>query len=542
MEYDERGFVSATSWFDGESRPVLKTSGIHRIEQANDAFGQPFEERFFDAENKRITSLDGGYHLRKNEYDKFGNLRVQTYFGVDDKPVADRTNGAHRMVVSFDRFRHPSQIEYFDAAPQPQAINNTQGFHRIEAKYDEYGSERERRWYDKDGRPCSGPDGVHRVSYEHDGRGLVTRRVRFDANSQPAAGKDGIHEELLDYNDKRQQTKWQIFGLNGKPAEDNQGNHLIRSEFDEKGRETKFTRLRADGSPNLDRELRIATTTSVYDREGKPMEMAYYDQDGGLRIGRFGVAKLSNVTEPDGRIVVVCYGTDGKPMFNPLVGFAIKKIDPRQRDGTRESYHGPDGALITGPEGYAEERRRWGDDGTLLSVALFGPNGAAVVGLGGYHRMEHRPGAISGTTKYFDPENREIPSFGPGTFVSVIYISQIPDIRQPAAKAGLQAGDIPWRYGNWSFPEVWDAERSKGTEPGAIRGAVQQAWFAERDRRSAEHVAMTVIRNGKPVTVTMPPRPAKTIGPELKGRAIPIAMFEEWKAAEAKQGSGSATP
>lgn len=114
MEYDERGFVSATGWFDGEDRPVhLKTSGIHRIEQANDAFGQPFEERFFDAENKRIISLDGGYHLRKNEYDKVGNLTAQTYFGVDDKPVADRTNGAHRLadssptVEAFGRFQGP---------------------------------------------------------------------------------------------------------------------------------------------------------------------------------------------------------------------------------------------------------------------------------------------------------------------------------------------------------------------------------------------------------------------------------------------------
>lgn len=186
---------------------------------------------------------------------------------------------------------------------------------------------------------------------------------------------------------------------------------------------------------------------------------------------------------------MVYYGTDGKPMFDPLVGYAIAKRDPRKRGDTTESYHGPDGALITGPEGYAEMRSRWGDDGIQLSEAFFGPDGAPVAGPGGYHRMEHTPG---NEPKYFDAQHRELRSLSLDAFIRIIFIIDITDVKQPAAKAGLQAGDILWRYGNWSFPEAWDVERSKGTEPGAILRAVQQAWFAERDRLSAEHVPMTV--------------------------------------------------
>ncbi|MGH8472629.1 MAG: hypothetical protein ACREVJ_09300, partial [Gammaproteobacteria bacterium] len=171
-----------------------------------------------------------------------------------------------------------------------------------------------------------------------------------------------------------------------------------------------------------------------------------------------------------------------------------------------------------------------------------GPDGTPVAGPSGYHRMEHTPGVASGTTNYFDAQNREIPSFRPDAFIPIIYVVEITGIKQPAARAGLQAGDIVWKYGNWSYAEALEAARSKGTEPGAMLGAVQQAWLAERDRLSAEPAPMTVLRNDKPVTVTMPPLPEKTIGMQFEDRTVPIDTFEDWKAAEARQGTGSATP
>ena len=534
VEYDKRGFVSAIISLDGQNNPVNETStGAHRWERVNDAFGQPIEERFFDTERKAVAILDGGYHLRKNEYDKAGNLTVQTYFDAGNNPVADLTVSAHRVVKSFDRFRHPMRRQYFDEAGQP--INNKQGFHLVESKYDDYGSELGRRWYDKDGHPSNGPDGVHYINYTYDSRGLLARVARYDddAGNQPVADNDGIHETLCSYNDKRQQTRWQVFGLNRKPAEDEEGDHLVLKEFDERGRATKITRLRADGSPNWDRELGIATRIQMFDSENRWIEQAYYDAEDHLVTGPHGFAKGSNVYHSDSRVEYHLFGPDGNPALNPLAGYAIKKTDPRNRGDTTETYHGPDGALITGPEGYAEVHRRWSNEGVLLSVAWFGPDGAPVAGPAGYHRAERGTGA-SEVIKYFDTQNRELPSLGPDAVVSIIYINEISDIKQPAAKAGLHVGDIPWRYGNWVFPDVLAAERSKGTEPDAIPAAVAQALFAERDRLSMEPAPMTVIRDRKPVTITMPPLPAKAFGMRLVDRAVPVATFEEWKAVAAE--------
>jgi hypothetical protein len=117
-------------------------------------------------------------------------------------------------------------------------------------------------------------------------------------------------------------------------------------------------------------------------------------------------------------------------------------------------------------------------------------------------------------------------------------MAEITDIKQPAAKAGIQAGDILWRYGNWSFPEALAAERAKGTEPDALLRAVDQMFLAERDRLSGGPAAMTVIRNGKPVEIKVPPLSEKSLGVRVVDRAVPVATFEAWKASGAGRQAG----
>jgi hypothetical protein len=530
LEYDKHGFVSATSFFNGAGKAVnTKSTGVHRLERVNDAFGQPIKERFFDRGGKPVAIQNGDYHLRVNEYDKAGNQVVQSYFDAVGNPVADTTDGAQRVVESFDRFGNSVLTQYFDAVGQP--VNNVQGFQRMEANYDYYGAKLGTHWYDKNGRPCNGPEGVHYISYIYDRRGLLTASLRFDANNQPVVDVNGIHESLYSYNDKRQRIKWQNFGLNHKPANDSDGDHLVLRDFDERGRETRVTRLRADGSPNLDRELGIATRIQVFDSENRWIEQAYYDNENHLVMGPDGFAKGSVIYNADGRVELRQYGPDGKPAFNPLVGFAIKKMDSRKRGNTTDSYHDPNGALITGPEGFAETRRQWGDDGTLLAAAWFGPDGSPVAGPSGYHRLVHTPGTPKNATRYYDAENQELRSLGPDTFVSIIFVAEVTGKNQPADKAGVHAGDILWRYGNWWFTKALAAERSKGTKPEAIPGTVAEAFFAERKRLSAESAAMMIIRDGRPIEMTVAPLLEKSLGVRLKDRAVPVATFEKWKTA-----------
>lgn len=227
------------------------------------------------------------------------------------------------------------------------------------------------------------------------------------------------------------------------------------------------------------------------------------------------------VSEPDGRVALVEHDHNGKPYFNPLYGYAIKKIDPRTHGDTVDSYHGSSGELINGPEGYAEKRRHWGENNNLLSEAYFGPDGAPVISLSGYYRAE-RASIDSDAVNYYDTQNNEIDL---NAVVPIILIYEIIDAEQPAAKSGLQAGDILWRYGNWFFPEQLKVERSNGTKPDALFGAVRQKFYAERDQLSNDVTQVAVIRHGKLMTIKVPPLPEKKLGMKLGQGAISVAKF-----------------
>lgn len=527
IEYDKRGFGSAFSSFDGNNKPTNHlTTGAHRQQRINNDFGQAFEERFFDTGGNAINILDGGYHLRKNRYDRAGNLVEQSYFGVHDETVTDRASRAHRVIWQFDRFRNPILTGYFDESGQP--INNSQGFHRTVYTYNTYGNPLETRWYDKDDGACDGPDGMHNIRYEYDNRGLLTRILRYDPNNQPATDNKGIHKTLNEYNDKRQQTRYQVFGLHDEPVEDMEWDHLVLNEFDQRGRETKVTRLRANGSPNWNRELGIATRTQRWNRENQWIEQAYFNERNRLIIGPFGYARGTREFASDGSSTDILYGTDNTPQFNALMGWAIRKSDSQ---GNTSSYHDPEGALTTGPDGYAEVRRDLNEKRELVSQAFYGPDGTPVAGPEGYHRAEITADSI----RYFDARGDDITSISPEAFISVIYIAeipsvgQIPAVQQPAAKVGLHAGDILWQYGNWSFSEELKAERVRGTVPDKVTKAIAQAFIAEIKRISTESVQMTVIRNGEVVEIIVPPQANKLLGISMKERTIPLATFNFWK-------------
>lgn len=510
IEYDQRGFVAQISYFDQNLKPVnLRSFGWSHWARVNNAFGQPLEERFFDQDNQPVTTLDGGYHLRRNAYDPAGNCIAQTHFDVDDQPVADKTNGAHRVATEFDRFRNPVMVEYFAAGDM--RINTNQGVHRQQSTYDDYGGLTDSSWYDKDNRPANGPDGVHHVAYAYDQRGMITRMERYDAKGQPAVGKDGMHKVVYDHNDKGQEIKWQAFALDDKPAEDSEGNHLAINEFDPCGREIRSTRLRADNSPNWDRQLGIATRKQVWDRENRWIEQAYYDAEEHLVMGPFGAARQIAVYQADGREEIHRhFGANGQLVYNPLVG-------------------------------YAELRLRRGDNHTLLSVTFWGSDGSPINGPHGYHRAQQAEGS-SEDKRYFDAQNHEWPALSPEAAVPIIYITEITDIKQPAAKAGLHAGDVLWQYGDWSFAGALEAERAQGNTTDPVLQVWQAFWdevaywFWREDPEGSVTVPVIVIRDGQPVRLTLSPLPQDfdRTGLRCDQRMVPSALFEAWKAAAAK--------
>jgi hypothetical protein len=519
-EYDHNDFLCAVSSLDIKKALVQSSHGFVRTEWVNDTFGRKIEERYFSSGHKPASNSDG-YHCKRYVYDRAGNTIKEAWFDVHNRPVSHRSHGVPCIIRTYDVFRHCLTEQLCDPSGRP--INGPQQFSLTSYRYSDLGSLRATQWFDNKENPCNGPTGIHRIRYQYGAdQTLKTKEERFDVNRNPAVGRDGIHEIRYEYNDKRQQTKYQCFGLNGKPVEDKDGDHLVVSQFDEKGRQTGYGKFRADGSANLDRLLGVASWTKVYNNNNQWTEHAYYDANRHLVIGLHGYAKGSIDYSPDGGVTLYSHGMDGKLNFNTIYGCAIK-----QDTSLKLAYYGPDRILINGPYGFAEQRLQKDKQGNLLSAAWFGADGKPVVGVLGFHRIDQTPDGR--TKRYFDTENRPVTAADKYPLAPIMFIEQILDVKQPAYKIGLCTGDVIWKYGRWSYPSVLNAARTAGIQEDKIQGVAFQLFRNEISRNCRELVSMTVLRNGQPIEIRIPPLPAKALGIARGYRMIPAAQFEQWE-------------
>ncbi|MGB7510621.1 MAG: hypothetical protein WBP54_04940 [Pelodictyon phaeoclathratiforme] len=536
-EYDHNGYLCAESALDIKGILILNQQGYGRTEWVNDELGRHLEERYFAANRKPVVSAEG-YHCVKRAYDRAGNITEERWIGADGKtPVSSSAYGVPCVKRKFNIFGHQLAEWLCDASGNP--INGPQQYSQSRSWFDESGNLIGTRWLDKDGKDCNGPNGVHLVRMRYGSESAsesLTDKMkkitesRYDIHHQPVVGNDGIHKIFIENNNKRQQTKYQCFGLNRKPVEDKNGDHLVESQYDEKGRQISYRSVRADGSPNFDRELGVAGWKMVFNKNNQWTEQAFYDADKKPVFGTYGCVKGVMKYDSDGGTAIYSYGKDNKLNFNALYGYAIRYIGPN-----KTVYYGVDKKLITGPYGFAEKRITKDKNGNALSESFFGPDGKPVIGPSGYHRV-----AIAKDGKtffYFDTSNRQITDSKNYPLRPVMFIEEILDIKQPAYSIGLHAGDVVWNYGTWSYTAALLSEMKKGTANKKITDAVFQSFLAERDRCLGEQVSMTVLRNGRPVTIKVAPLPNKTLGFKRSFRLIPLEQFREWQNITSKQAS-----
>ncbi|MGY6276133.1 nSTAND1 domain-containing NTPase [Methylomonas sp. MgM2] len=528
LNRDERGNVTESTFLDTDGKPVLHNDGYYKQLSSFDERDQEIEKAFFDAKNAAVLLKDG-YHRQTLRYDDRGNVIETAYFGLDGKPV-NITSGYHKASSQYDDAGNLIEQAYFSTNGNP--AKHSDGYATVRKYYQDAGRTVEEHYLDALGKPTNTYNGCFIGRGHRDIKGRYVEGACFDAEGQPMRSNGGFAKFTKTYDNLGNETETAYFGENGELVLGKEGYAILRQAFDKHSRVIEQSYYGEDGEPLL-QPLGYARFKKTYDNLGNETETAYYDAKDQLVIGPYGFAKAKNVYHADGRIENIQIGPDGKAIFNPLVGYAIRKMNSRQTGDTINSYHGPDGELIMGPEGYAEGRVHWGEDSNPLSLAWFGPESVPIVGPIGCHRIERIPNAESDTPKCFDVQNREMAEREPP--ISVIFIAEITDINQPAAKAGLQAGDVLWKYGNWTFLKALADELASGTEPDATIKSVVNAFLAERDRVGSQSMPMTVIRYGQPTTLTIPPLPEKSFGMQLKDLAVPISTFEKWKAATAKK-------
>ena len=537
FQYDDRGFQQEEAYFDDKDQPATAiNTEVHRVITVRDSRHLPVEIRLLDTTPNPVLSSEG-YHLARHVFDKQGRIIEVSWFSSDDEPCENSSYGAHKVINRYDSFGNLTLLEYYGTYDNRSI--GVFGFHQARYEYDEFGNKEHERYFDRNQDPVIGGENTntcHHIVWQYDERGNAIAEEYFGVHDEPVEKAKGIHRFVMEYNKKNQEISRQYFGIGDTPAGDDSGVHLYRKVFNSQGQLIEETRLGMSGEGMYDPELGIATYRTKFDDEGRLIEGSYFDTSNHLAIGPYGNAKTVVVYKENERSETINFGTDDKRMFNPLYGHVSVRRDPRTRSTVIDtSYHGLDGILMFGPEGYAVQESTYDDKDRYIMRRWLGPDKEPVPGPQCYHRIDVQYTKSGTTEKTLDVLGKEISPQELARFPRVIQVSlevttDTPlGVKSPAAKAGMQTGDILWRYGDWSFPEAVAAEREKGTAEKNLLMEVFQAMTSERDKRSGEEVRVWVIRHGEPVRLTMPPLPEKLFGAGIQDQTVPPEVYETWR-------------
>jgi len=534
--YDESGFVQEQASFNEKNEPISALDGgvVHRVVTGRDSQHLPVEERAYDSANEPVAVE--GVHLLRRVFNKQGKVVEVSWFGRKDEPCEHSSSGVHKEIRQYDNFGNETLMEFYDI--HGNRTVDSSGAHQKRYEYDIYGNKVHARFYNSKEEPvAAGPNAVHYTTWLYDVHGNTIAEEYFGIHGEPVENARGIHRIAMAYNEKNLEIRKQYFGINNRPASDDAGVHLSTKVFNPHGFLIEETRLGSKGEAMYDNELGIATRRYIFDEKGRNVEDSFFDTNDHLAISRYGYAKhicsyTGNIHERTN------IGPDGKPMFNPISGYVSGRFDDSQH-GTviSASAHGQDGALRLGGGNFAAQERTFDDKGRIIVIRYLGSVREPVPGPG-YYRIEIQYGPDGkAENKMFDVSGKEITAEELSSFPQVVWVSlEVTEdnpygAKSPAAKAGMQTGDILWRYGDWSFPAAIAVEREKGTAEDKLLGEACGAMFSERDKKSSEDVPVWVIRHGKPISLIMPPLPEKKMGTFLEYRPVPPDVFEAWRMA-----------
>jgi len=373
---------------------------------------------------------------------------------------------------------------------------------------------------------------------------------RFNASSHRIEKKEARHEYIYDHMERviyeiaRNRYKKMLWGFAYAPdvvatdCIDKQSLSKILWEFvlrpfvaSQLPNTRKGTYLGPDGYPLPQSQSKAEYVELHYDEQGFENELRFTDRQGNPTPASNGAYGQRKVYDSEGREVRRTYIDRANKPFHIKDGYAgwRSRYDDRGNE-IEVAFFDEAGKPIRIKDGYAGWRSRYDDRGNEIEVAYFDESGKPIRikdGYAGWHsRYDDRGNEIERT--YFDETGK---SLGADAFYMVYRVQSLVSILQPAVKAGIQAGDIFWKYGTWSFPKAWEAERVGKSNLNKIYNAVWKEFLAERNRLSDRPVTMTVIRHGRPVELIVPVLPKKMLGARIVPRIVPITTFEAWKAA-----------
>jgi hypothetical protein len=424
-DYDHLGNETQRRYFDLDRKPTRHQEGYAGWTAKYDARSNLILKQYFDINQKPTLisfinsgNIDlSGYFRKTQEYNSQNKLALEAYWGVYGEAVVNEQGWA-KALHFYDSRGNPVKSSYYDRNEKPVVLNNI-GYHLVERKYNNKGNLLEQKYFDGKITPVAISQGYARVEYRYDRFGREIERLHYDINGKEAYDSiNGIHKAKTQYNSYGKKILVSYFSDAG-PMLHQDGYHEIHYNYDDRGNqiETSFHGVKGEAVLNDSKEYSILRIK--YDDHDNPVENRYFDVSGKPKANDIGCSIERFAYDPFGNnIEVLCLNHDekltlthsgyagfrskynnlGKVIFQEFLDADMKPSMLSTSDANND-------------RGYAILRAEYDVYGNQIEVAYFGNNDNPIlIAAYGYHslstRFNNRRQIIEQTT--YDIEKKPI--------------------------------------------------------------------------------------------------------------------------------------
>lgn len=279
MSYDDNGNKISFSAYDINNRPCYVKEGYSSWVTDYNAHN-PIEQIFFGIDGNPCLTQEG-YSKVVNVWNDQNQLVEEKFYGTDGKPCL-KEGGLSVVKYAYDERGNKCEESYYGTKGEPIVCKTN--YHRKRTIFNDRGDILENCFYDIHDKPCMMEFGYAYRCYTYDRKGNLTTTEYFDSNRKPCLSEDGIHIEKREYDDRGNIIKYSYCNEKGKYVTSMYGSPIILMEYDENNRQTKYSYLDEKEKLFFNKKNGFAMAKTEYNKNGLKIKESYYNEKGELSL------------------------------------------------------------------------------------------------------------------------------------------------------------------------------------------------------------------------------------------------------------------
>ena len=307
------GRVAEMTFFDVDGNPVISTSwDAHKVVYTYDTRCNGTSQAYYGADAEPLTNRVGGF-MNRYEFDSTDRQTLNQVIGLNGELTRNSYGTAQARTEYTDGFA--SRVVRMDTEGHAARMSQAgDGLAIIHYQYDDKGDQTQVSYFDETDKPLNNTAGIQTARYVWSPNRMLLRTEYFDLNGAPTANNSGIHRYDYVRDEKGRVIQTSYFDNAGKPVADNLDEiYMVKYKYDEAGRSYSKSFWK-DADTKMERWDGSHEHVTVYDADGRAIELSTFDKDGKLFVTKAGYSRITTIYNSLGQVAEHRYYNDKTPI------------------------------------------------------------------------------------------------------------------------------------------------------------------------------------------------------------------------------------